>query len=250
MTYLFLATAVAHLLALGSIRNYTASLVLFIAASLLQTFITSQLLLHDAGWHFNAQNACLLVSWLANLIVLIANFKLLWLRAMLHLIAIVVLAWIYFLPLATVSKPYVWAIDLHIMLSVLAYSLLFVSSLVAINLGWQISQLKKHVFLSNNTHLNSLLKNEEKLFKLIVLGWLFLSCALVTGVMFVQGFLGDGMGHKIIFSLVAWVLFGILIIGRLTKGWRGKTAIKLNLIAMAVLMLGFLGSYVVLDYIV
>ena len=92
MTYLFLATAVAHLLALGSIRNYTASLVLFIAASLLQTFITSQLLLHDAGWHFNAQNACLLVSWLANLIVLIANFKLLWLRAMLHLIAIVVLA--------------------------------------------------------------------------------------------------------------------------------------------------------------
>ena len=98
--------------------------------------------------------------------------------------------------------------------------------------------------------MNSLLKNEEKLFKLIVLGWLFLSCALVTGVMFVQGFLGDGMGHKIIFSLVAWVLFGILIIGRLSKGWRGKTAIKLNLIAMAVLMLGFLGSYVVLDYIV
>jgi len=92
------------------------------------------------------------------------------------------------------------------------------------------------------------LKNEEKLFRLIFLGWLFLSCALVTGIIFVHGFLSDGMGHKIIFSLIAWVLFAILIVGRITKGWRGKTAIKLNLIAMTLLMLGFIGSYIVLDY--
>ena len=72
----------------------------------------------------------------------------------------------------------------------------------------------------------------------------------MTGIIFVHGFLSDGMGHKIIFSLIAWVLFAILILGRLTKGWRGKTAIKLNLLAMSLLMLGFLGSYFVLDYLV
>lgn len=250
MTYLFLATAVLHLMALLTVKNYMTSVVLFILASLLQTLITGQLLLSADGWVFNAQNACLVVSWMSNIIVLLAAFRLPWIRGILHLVAMVILAWIHFLPHATASKPYVWAIDLHILLSVLAYSLLFVSSLVSINLGWQISQMKKNVFISQSMTINSLLRNEEKLFKLILFGWLFLSCSLVTGVIFVHGFLSQGMGHKIIFSLVAWMLFAILIVGRLTKGWRGRTAIKLNLLAMSLLMLGFLGSYIVLDYLV
>ncbi len=250
MTYLFIATAVAHLLALINIKNYKSSVVLFILASLLQTIITGQLLLSETGWTFNAQNACMVVSWMSNIIVLIAGFRLVWVRGLMHLIAIGIFAWIHFLPFESESKPYVWAIDLHILLSVLAYSLLFVSSIVSVNLGWQIKQMKKNVFISQSMTINSLLKNEEKLFKLILFGWLFLSCSLVTGIIFVQGFLSEGMGHKIVFSLVAWVLFAVLIVGRLTKGWRGRTAIKLNLLAMSLLMLGFLGSYIVLDYLV
>ncbi len=250
MTYLFGITAILHLLALINIKNYRVSAAFFILASLCQTVITGQVLLSESGWVFNAQNACLVVSWLSNIIILLAQFRLLWVRALVHLIALFILAWIYFLPLDTLSKPYVWAIDLHILLSILAYSLLFVSSLVSINLGWQIKQMKQSVFDTQSMTINSLLRNEEKLFKLIVLGWLFLSCALLTGVMFVHGFLADGMGHKIIFSLIAWVLFAVLIIGRITKGWRGKKAIKLNLIAMSLLMLGFVGSYIVLDYLV
>lgn len=250
MTYLFAATAMSHLMALVNIKNFKVSVAFFILASLLQTVLTGQLLLSESGWTFNAQNACLVISWLSNIIVLLAQFRLLWVRALLHLIAMTVLSWIFYLPHSSASKPYVWAIDLHILLSVLAYSLLFVSSLVAINLGWQIKQMKQHVFDSQSMTINSLLKNEEKLFRLIFLGWLFLSCALVTGIIFVQGFLSEGMGHKIIFSLVAWVLFAILIVGRITKGWRGRTAIKLNLLAMTLLMLGFLGSYIVLDYLI
>lgn len=250
MTYLFSATAMIHLFALANIKNYKVSVALFILASLLQTVITGQLLLSENGWTFNAQNVCLVISWFSNIIVLLSQFRLIWVRVILHVIATAVISWIYFLPHASISKPYVWAIDLHILLSLLAYSLLFVSSLVAINLGWQIKQMKQHVFDSQSMTINSLLTNEEKLFKLIFLGWLFLSCALVTGIIFVQGFLTEGMGHKIIFSLVAWVLFAILIVGRITKGWRGKKAIKLNLIAMTLLMLGFLGSYIVLDYLI
>lgn len=250
MTYLFGITALFHLLALVNIKNYKASLAFFILASLLQTIITGQILISDLGWVFNAQNACLVISWLSNIIVLIAQFRLVWVRTMIHLIAVFILGWIFYFPIESASKPYVWAIDLHILLSILSYSLLFVSSLVAINLGWQIKQMKQHVFDSHSMTINSLLKNEEKLFKLIFLGWLFLSCALLTGVLFVKGFLTDGMGHKIVFSMIAWVLFAILIVGRITQGWRGKTAIKLNLFAMSVLMLGFIGSYLVLDYLV
>ncbi len=250
MTYLFAATAMAHLLAVVNIKNYKVSVTFFVLASLFQTVVTGQLLISETGWTFNAQNVCLVISWLANIIVLLAQIRLLWVRITLHLIAVFILPWIFYLPHESASKPYVWAIDVHILLSLLAYALLFVSSLVAINLGWQIKQMKNNVFVAQNMTINSLLTNEEKLFKLIVAGWLVLSCALATGVIFVDGFLAGGMGHKIIFSLMAWVLFAILIIGRITKGWRGKTAIKLNLIAMSLLMLGFLGSYIVLDYLV
>lgn len=250
MTYLFGITAFFHLLALINIKNYKVSLTFFILASLFQTVVTGQILISESGWSFNAQNACLVISWLSNIIILLAQFRLFWVRTMLHLIAIIILAWIFYLPVDSASKPYVWAIDLHILLSILAYSLLFVSSLVAVNLAWQIKQMKKHVFDSHSMTINSLLRNEEKLFKLIFLGWLFLSCALLSGVLFVQGFLANGMGHKIVFSMIAWVLFAILIVGRITQGWRGKKAIKLNLFAMSVLMLGFIGSYLVLDYLI
>ncbi len=250
MTALIIATLLAHLLAIFTLKNFTVSRLLLVLASALQTVICGQLLLTESGWIFNAQNACLVVSWMSNIIVLMAGFRLPLLRLFLHVIAITVIAWIYLLPLSTDSKPYNWALDLHILFSIVAYSLLFVSSMVSINLGLQIRKMKKNVFITQNTNVNSLLRNKEKLFKLILFGWLFLSCALLTGIMFVKGFLAEGMGHKVVFSLLAWVLFAVLIFGRLTKGWRGKKAIKLNLIAMTLLMLGFLGSYLVLDYLV
>jgi len=248
MTFLFISTIVAHLLAIITLKNFKISQLFLILASTLQTILCGQILLSDAGWIFNAQNACLVVSWLSNIVILVARFKIALTRLLIHLIAIAVIAWIQALPFISPAKPYVWTLDLHILFSILAYSLLFVSSLISIDLGLQIKKMKKNVFISQGMNINSLLKNEEKLFKLIVLGWLFLSCALLTGIMFVHGFLADGLGHKVLFSLLAWIMFAILIVGRLTKGWRGKKAIKLNLFAMTLLMLGFLGSYVVIDY--
>lgn len=249
MTSLFIATAAAHLIALLTVKNYRVSILLLLLASLFQTVLTGSLLLNETGWTFNAQNACLVVSWLANIIVLVGRFRLKTLRVLLHIIAIVVTLWIYLMPLPDFSKPYALFIDLHITLSILAYSFLFVSSLVAINLALQIRRLKKNAFVSPDLSLNSLLKNEEKLFILIVIGWLFLGLSLLSGAIFIDNFFGNQMGHKIVFSILAWIMFSVLIAGRMLKGWRGKKAIKLNLIAMALLMIGFLGSYLVIDYI-
>jgi len=245
-----MATMLAHLLAIISIKHFKSSQLLLLIASALQTIVCGQVILSESGWMFNAQNACLIVSWVSNIIVLISGFRLFVLRLLIHLIAIAVLLWIYFLPITSSPHPYEWTLDIHILFSILAYSLLFVSSIVSISLGYQIHKMKKNVFISQSMTINSLLKNEEKLFKLIVCGWLFLTCGLLTGIMFVNGFLAQGIGHKVIFSFLAWILFAVLIFGRLTKGWRGKTAIRLNLIAMSLLMLGFVGSYVVLDYVI
>ncbi len=245
-----MATLLAHLLAIISIKHFRTSQILLLIASALQTIVCGQVILSDTGWIFNAQNAFLVVSWLSNIIVLLSGFRLFVLRLLIHLIAMSVLVWIYYLPHASVPQSYQWTLDIHILFSVLAYSLLFVSSIVSVSLGYQIHKMKKNVFISQSMTINSLLKNEEKLFKLILFGWLFLTCGLLTGIMFVNGFLAQGIGHKVVFSFLAWVLFAILIFGRITKGWRGKTAIRLNLIAMSLLMLGFIGSYVVLDYVI
>lgn len=250
MTLLFFGTLLAHLLAIISINHFKFSQLFLLTASALQTILCGQILLSEAGWIFNAQNACLVVSWLSNIIILVSQFRLKLLRATFHLIAIGVILWIYLIPISSAPKAYEWTLDLHILFSILAYSLLFVSSFVSIDLAIHIQKMKKNVFISQGMNINSLLNNEEKLFKLILFGWLFLSCALLTGIMFVEGFLATDMGYKVIFSLLAWVLFAVLIFGRMTKGWRGKTAIKLNLVAMSLLMIGFLGSYLVLDYLI
>ena len=110
--------------------------------------------------------------------------------------------------------------------------------------------MKDHVFSGPGASMNNLLSNEEKLFKLVVTGWLLLTCALISGMIFIDEFFSSGMGHKVTFSLIAWLLFALLIFGRLTQGWRGQKAIKLNLFSMALLALGYLGSQVVLDYFV
>lgn len=249
MISLFIATAATHLIALLTVKKYSVSTLFLVLASLFQTVLTGLLLLNDNGWTFNAQNACLVVSWLSNIIAICGQFRLKTLRILLSCIAIAVTGWIYFMPLPDFSKPYALYIDLHITLSIFAYSFLFVSSLVAINLALQIYRLKNNAFVSPDLSLNSLLKNEQKLFVLIVIGWLFLGLSLFSGAIFIDGFFGNQMGHKIVFSILAWLLFSLLIAGRMLKGWRGKKAIKLNLFAMALLMIGFLGSYLVIDYI-
>lgn len=248
MTYLLLATLIAHTLAVATLNTYSVSFALLLLGSALQTLVCGGLLLTDAGWAFNAQNAVLLVSWVANIIVLLSRIQMPMVRFVMHLVAAVAILWIMAWPAETVIKPYGWQLDLHILLSISAYAVLSVSTVLAVALGIQIKRMKNNVFAAQNMTVNNLLSNEEKLFKLIVTGWLLLTMTLLSGVLFVDGFLTEGMGHKVTFSIMAWVLFALLIFGRLTQGWRGQKAIKLNLLAMALLALGYLGSQIVLDY--
>ncbi len=249
MTYLLLATLLAHTLAVATINQFSLTTWFMLVASALQTWLCGSLLLTISGWAFNVQNTVVLVSWVANITVLIAHIKIPLVRFLIHIIAVAGILWIMASPTTTFNlKPYGWQMDLHILLSITAYAVLSVSSVLALVLGLQIRRMKNNVFAAQNMTVNHLLMNEEKLFKLVTSGWLLLTCALLSGVIFVDNFLSQGMGHKVTFSLIAWILFALLIFGRLTQGWRGQTAIKLNLLAMLLLAIGYLGSNIVLDY--
>jgi ABC-type uncharacterized transport system permease subunit len=53
--------------------------------------------------------------------------------------------------------------------------------------------------------------------------------------------------HKTVLSVLSWLVFGCLLVGRWRYGWRGRIAARWTLAAMALLVLAFFGSKFVLE---
>jgi ABC-type uncharacterized transport system permease subunit len=90
---------------------------------------------------------------------------------------------------------------------------------------------------------------ERLLFRLIALGFVLLTLTVISGVFFSEQLFGIPFRweHKTIFTLLSWLLFGILLAGRHWRGWRGKTALTFTLIGFATLLLAYVGSRFVLE---
>ena len=94
-----------------------------------------------------------------------------------------------------------------------------------------------------------LLTMERILFRLIGCGFALLTLTVLSGMVFSEALFGKPMrfDHKTIFSLIAWVVFGALLIGRATRGWRGRIALSWTLSGFAMLLLAYAGSRFVLE---
>ncbi len=140
------------------------------------------------------------------------------------------------------------SMQLHVLLSILAYSLLAIAALQAALMGYQNWQLKhKHQNLLMRTF-PPLQSMEALLFELIWAGELILTLSLLSGFIFYDDFFAQKLLHKVVFSLVAWVFFGVLLWGRQVQGWRGKTAIGWTWAGFIAIVLGYVGSKVVLEF--
>jgi ABC-type uncharacterized transport system permease subunit len=91
---------------------------------------------------------------------------------------------------------------------------------------------------------------ETALFQLIITGFVLLTIGLITGLMFVDDLLAQHLLHKTVLSILAWCIFAGLLWGRFRYGWRGKTAVKWTLTGFALLLLAYMGSQFVLEYLV
>jgi ABC-type uncharacterized transport system permease subunit len=96
-----------------------------------------------------------------------------------------------------------------------------------------------------------LLTMERILFRLIGLGFALLTLTVLSGVVFSQALFGQPMrfDHKTVFTLIAWATFGALLVGRVTRGWRGRLALSWTLSGFAMLILAYAGSRFVLEVI-
>jgi ABC-type uncharacterized transport system permease subunit len=85
------------------------------------------------------------------------------------------------------------------------------------------------------------------LFQMIAIGFVLLSLALLSGLLFLEDIFTQHLVHKTVLSSIAWAVFGILLWGRWRFGWRGRTAIRWTLSGFATLALAYFGSKLVLE---
>jgi len=139
------------------------------------------------------------------------------------------------------------SLGIHILLSIIAYSLMSIAALEALFLAYQNRQLHQHHTSGLMRILPPLQTMENLLFSLLGAGFILLTLALITGFAFVEDFFAQHLAHKTVFSILAWTVYGILLWGRFKLGWRGKVAILWTIGGFFSLMLAFWGSKFVLE---
>jgi ABC-type uncharacterized transport system permease subunit len=142
-----------------------------------------------------------------------------------------------------------WSLSVHVLTSMLAYSLLTLASVQAILLAVQNHYLRRHHPGGFIRALPPLQTMESLLFEMISIGFALLSVSLITGFLYLDDMFAQHLVHKTVLSIAAWIAFAVLLWGRYRFGWRGRKAIRWTLVGFAVLMLAYFGSKAVIELI-
>ena len=140
-----------------------------------------------------------------------------------------------------------WQLLMHAMLALLAYATLAIASLLAVMLWFQERALRNRRIHGWLKALPPLVHLETLLFRTVGVGFILLTFVLLTGMLFVDNMMAQHLWHKTVLSVLSWLVFGGLLLGRWRYGWRGPRAVQLTLIAMGLLLLSYFGSRAVLE---
>jgi ABC-type uncharacterized transport system permease subunit len=141
-------------------------------------------------------------------------------------------------------------LPLHWALGIASYGL-FAAAVVH---GWLMVRAERAIRQAEQTETGVPLLTLERLtFRFVEAGFVLLSATLLVGWWFAETLYGPGLAwkwdHKTIFSLLAWVTFAGLLIGRARLGWRGLKAIRVLYLGAGLLLLSYAGSRFVLEVI-
>lgn len=134
----------------------------------------------------------------------------------------------------------------HIMLSVLAYTVLLFAACQSLVLRSQEKALRAKRDIAFLRMLPPLQTMESMLFQWLFVGVVLLTLAIGSGFLFLDNMFGQPIHHTVL-SIASWVAFTTLLIGRARFGWRGATATRWTLAGFALLLLGYLGSKFVVE---
>jgi len=201
----------------------------------------------------------MIVFWLESLIIRIDGLQLL----LLPTGAIVCLLAAAFPQSQVLAHANDAGLRIHLLIALLAYALVTIAALQAMLMSGLDRRL--HFPLSEVSHTGTfrravgrlleaqppLLAQEQVLFRLIWIAYAALTLTLISGAIVSLSYSGKWLplDHKSIFTVLSWLTFGILLIGRYVRGWRGRTALRYTLVGFAFVVLAYTGSRFVIEVI-
>lgn len=258
-------------------RRSTAVYAVVAVAWLVHAFLLREAALTDGQWRFGFALALSATMWLAVALFWIESLLLP--LASLWIVILPIAAVCALLPLlvpgsiqlgrlsgADGSGGSPW-LPIHLAVALAAYGLLTIAAIHALFMaaldrwlhrergsGWSASAEAdddRRVSIERGmlAALPPLLTLERVLFRLIAAGFVLLTLTVMSGAFFSETLFGRPLrlDHKTVFTLVAWLVFGGLLIGRAVRGWRGRLALSWTLSGFAMLILAYAGSRFVLE---
>ena len=136
-----------------------------------------------------------------------------------------------------------WA-AIHIAVALVGYAMFTVAAFQALLLAGLEKRLHSGIARPDTDGTVPLLTLEHFLFRLVAAGFVLLTLTIASGLVFSEEVFGKAVTftHKNVFSVLGWVTFAILLLGRWRYGWRGRPALYWILAGTALLVLGYLGS--------
>ncbi|MBU1692002.1 MAG: cytochrome c biogenesis protein CcsA [Gammaproteobacteria bacterium] len=211
-------------------------------------------LLPGAGLNLGIGNTISAISWLTVLVYWLASFRYN-MEGLQTLVlpgaAICLLLPLIFPEAHTIAHTELPLFKVHLLISVLAYSLFTIAAVHAVLMAVVERRLHGHALSRLQGKLPPLLAMEALLFRIIAAGFILLTLSILSGVLFSEELFHKPLqfSHKSLFALLSWGIYAALLGGRQIYGWRGRTAILWTLAGFAMLLLAYLGSKFVLEII-
>jgi len=140
-----------------------------------------------------------------------------------------------------------WELSFHIAMATTAFAFLTIGMALAIAQVVVDHRLRSRQPLGLLKILTPIESLESGCFQSILAGFLVLTLALVSGAFFVENLFAQHLVHKVSLAIIAWLVFGVLLLGRLKFGWRGRKALRWTFAGYTLLGLSYFGSKIILE---
>ncbi len=219
----------------------------------LRSVIACALLLHayvlyhgidtSAGQNLSVMNILSLVTWLSSVLIIVASCYVPLTNLLLFtlpLAALFVLLAACFPGVNVLHTVADMPRLLHVLLSMLTFSVFCVAGLQALLLTWQDVCVRGKHAGSGLPLLPPLEVMENVLFQIIGVGFFLLSAVLISSLWFFYHSWVVILWGKVVLTLLGWLSFAVLLVGRYYYGWRGTLAIRYTASGLFFLLLCYL----------
>ena len=207
---------------------------------------------HDGATHFGFAPALSVTVWLMFTFYLLEQhwfpqLRMRWAFSLLGAAVVLLAAFYPGAPLHVDTSPW---LPLHWALGIASYGLFAAAVAHAVLM----TRAERNIRSATDSSVGLPLLTLERLtFRFVAAGFVLLTATLAAGWLFGDSLYGAKAAwhwdHKTVFSLLSWLTFAVLLLGRSRFGWRGRTAVRVLYVGSGLLLLGYDGSRFVLEVI-